>query len=509
MSDKFFSKLSALQDPHGVARDARQLKDLQEKISKCVTLMFARPENGGDPFMFMLIQPKPHILIRKLGDQEIKTAATDGKVFYWNPEFLESLNPQQTGTVCKHEKRHVYLFHCHPSRGAGWDPEIRNIAFDFVDNGGLEADHIKSGRVNKFPLFGGPLGEPIRLKEMMDWIDGKIDFQEGVLRCYSDPLALERTADSIYYEMKSRMKKSPRRCKKEAGGCDALSIDPKTGKSKNGPGPYPAGTCQKCGAKPKPGGGTGGMPDTLDTHIQAEGGATKTEIMADLMKAASFAKQQRGTVPGEVEGLLKELKEPTLSAHDIIVNCFQRRCKDIGDNKDYTRFKRRPQYIWELDEKTGEYVRAHRLYQPKNYDHTPKWAAMIDTSASMSEDNMADGLKELKIVASIHESQGWIVPCDTKPHWDKKIEVTSTCDIRRTQLFGRGGTTFADFFRQLPKELGTDLDLVVVMTDGWIDAIPPELAPPCEVIWIITSDNVGFKPPFGRTCLLYPGVRGT
>lgn len=506
-ADKFYSKLAALQDPDGVAKDARQLRDLQEKISKTVTMLFARPDpNGGDPFMFMLIQPKPHILCRKLGDQEIKTAATDGKAFYWNPEFLESLDERQTGTVLKHEKRHVYLFHCDPSRGQGWDPELRNIAFDFVDNGGLEADHIKSGRVNKFTLFGGPLGEPIRLKEMMDWIDGKVEFPKGVLRCYSDPLAMERTADSIYHEMQSRMKKSPRRCKKENGGCNALTLDPKTGQSTI-PQPWGPDACKKCGAKPKPNGGTGGMPDTLDTHIQGPTGQSKEETMAELMKAADFAKQQRGTVPGEVEGLLKELKEPTLSAHDIVVNCFQRKCKDMGDNKDYTRFKRRAQYLWQKDEVTGVYKPFQRLYQPKNYEYTPKWVCLLDTSGSMTDDMIADGVKELQVISSMHEAQGWIVPCDTKPYWDKKIEVTTTADIKRTQVFGRGGTTLADFFRELPKEMGTDLDVVVVITDGGIDNIPVELAPNCDVVWVHVHPGQ-FTPKFGRVCPLYPGVKG-
>lgn len=513
MSDKFFSKLAALQDPNGVARDARQLHELQKKISTCVTRMFAKPENGGDPFMFALVSPKPHYLIRELGGRKVDTAATDGRSFFWNPEFLESLDvvpgSDHVGTVLKHEKRHIYLHHTSPERGFGWNPKLRNIAFDYIDNGGLEADHIKSGRVNKYPLFGGPLGEPLRIQQFLDWIDGKAELQEKQIYCYSDPEAIKRTADSIYHEIQSHVKRSPRRCKKEDGGCEALTIDPKTGKSKI-PQPWSKDSCPKCGAKPDPSGegGTGGLPRTLDTHIQSENGPTKDEIMADLMKAANFATQCRGTIPAEVEGLLKELREPTLSPHDIIVNCFQRRVRDVGDNKDYTRFIRRPQYIYEVNE-AGEYVPMYRLYQPKNYDHTPKWACLVDTSGSMSEDNIADGVKELQIVASIADSEGYIVPCDSKVYWDRKIQVTSTADIHRTQVVGRGGTVLADFFRDLSKEIGNDLDLVVVVTDGWIDTIPAEYNPGCEVIFILTSGIENFQPPFGRAIKLYPGVAGT
>jgi predicted metal-dependent peptidase len=506
MSDKFYSKLSALQDPHGCAKDARHLRDLQDKVSKCVTMMFAKPEHGGDPFMFALVQPKPHFLAREIFGQPVKTAATDGKAFYWSPDFLDSLDANQTGTVLKHEKGHVFRFHCSPDRGVGWDPELRNIAYDYIVNGSLEHDHIKSGRSRKFNLFGGPLGDPLRLKDLLEWIDGKAEFPKNQVFCYSDPLVVSRTADSIYHEIQAHSKKSPRRCKKEKGGCNALTIDPKTGQSTIAK-PWGPDCCQKCGAKPNPNGGTGGFPDTLDTHVQVPNGASKEEVMADLMKAADFARQVKGNVPAEVEALLKELREPKLTAHDMAVNCFQRRCKDVGDNKDYTRFVRRPQYLWTQDE-NGEYVPMYRLYQPKTFDYTPTWCCLLDTSGSMSDDNIADGLKETQIIASLHGSKGWIVPCDAKPYWDKKIEVTTTADIRRTNVVGRGGTTFADFFRQLPKEMGNELDLVMVITDGYIDHIPLELAPNCEVIWVITAVNPQFKPEFGRVCQLYPGVAG-
>lgn len=507
-ADKFYSKLSSLQDPHGLLDDdPRRMHELRLKHSQTLSRMLAQPSNGGDPFYFALVQTRDSILVRELGGMKIDTAATDGKLFYWNPEFLESLDANQNGTVMKHEMGHVFRHHCSPSRGQGWDPELRNIAFDYVDNGSLEVDHIKSGRVNKFPLFGGPLGEPLRLYELMDWIDGKVELPKGVTRCYSDPLAVERTADSIYHEIQSRSKKSPRRCKKENGGCNALSLDPKTGTS-NIPKPWGPDCCQKCGAKPKPGGGTGGFPETMDTHLQSEGGASKEEIMADLMKAAETASRMRGTVPGEVTALLKELKEPTLSAADLAILCFQQKAKDTGDNKDYTRFLRRPQYIYTQTE-SGDFEPMHRLYQPKCYDFSPRWVCLLDTSLSMTDDDIAFGLKETQVVAALHDSKGWIVPGDTKIYWDKKIEVTSTADVRRTNVHGRGGTTLADFFRDLPKEMGTDLDLVMVITDGGIDTIPANLAPNCQTLWVITSGFDTFKPPFGRAVTLYPGVKGS
>jgi hypothetical protein len=55
----------------------------------------------------------------------------------------------------------------------------------------------------------------------------------------------------------------------------------------------------------------------------------------------------------------------------------------------------------------------------------------------------------------------------------------------------------------LPKKLGADFDLVVIISDGDCGHIPANLRPMCDVLWIITNDRP-FKPSFGRVCQLKP-----
>lgn len=486
------SSITRLQDPDRLADSPRQLEELQRKISDTMTRLFCKPENGGNPFLFALAGPKPHYLAREVHGRPIETAATDGKSFFWSPSFLASLDTNQVSTVMSHESYHVLFFHCDPNRVAGKNPEDWNIAVDYVVNSVIEHEHVKSGRYAKYPLWGGPLGVALPLRNLLDWISGKLDkLPQGV---YSDPSCYGMSPESIYDQIVDSRLKSPRRCKERQGGCGALSLDPKTGKSVFGPGPQnpalPEGTpwgknsCPKCGAPP----GHSSL-DPMDSHIPS--GMTKDEVIGDMLRAAEQAAQTagRGTIPGAIEEALRELERPTLRPQDVIRHCFQRKAIDVGNKNDWKRFRRRGM------------AQKPPVYQPKKYDFKPKWVALVDCSGSMSDADIANGVKELALVAE--GTEGYVVPCDAMPYWDKMTRITRASDLRRTKVVGRGGTVFNQFFKELPQKLGTDIDLVVVVTDGDFFDVPVFLRPACDVLWLVTNKR-DFKPPFGRVIQLNP-----
>jgi len=483
--------IARLQDPASCTSSPRQLKELQDKISSVMTRLFRLPENGGNPFLFALSGPKPHYLAVDLHGHAIETAATDGKNFYWNPAFLESLDLDQVSTVMSHESFHVLFFHCDPVRSAGKEAHDWNLAVDYIVNGVIEHDHAKSGRDKKYKLWGGPLGQPIELKDLLNWIDGKgKDLPDR--GCFADPACHGMSPESIYDQIQSHKIASPRRCKERNGGCGAMSMDPKTGQSKFGPGPQdttkPLGEpwgpqcCPKCGAPPNysPFG-------PMDSHLP--GAQTKEEVMGDMMRAAEAASQMRGTVPGEIEDALGQLKKPTLSPRDIIRHCFQRKAIDVGNKNDWKRFRRR-----------GMAMKPPQ-YHPKKHDYKPKWVALVDCSGSMSDEDITNGVKEMQLVGN--DTEGYMVPCDAVPYWDQVQRITKASDLQRTKVCGRGGTVFDQFFEELPTKLGNDFDLVVIITDGDCGHIPANLRPMCDVLWIITNQRE-FKPTFGRVCQLKP-----
>lgn len=485
-----------LSDPMNVAKDPRQLKDCQDKINACLTRLFRQPSGGGNPFLFALCGPKPHKLAKQLGSMELKTAATNGKEFYWNPEFLESLSAEEVATVMSHESYHVLFFHCAPERAGGLDGHLWNIAVDYVVNATIETEHEKSGRNQKYPkVWTGPLGNPVSLQMYLEWIDGTRDDlpQPG---CFADVTVYGRSPESIYEQIRKAQLNSPRRCKEHAGGCGAMSLDPKTGKSTI-PQPWEPDCCQKCGAKPGEGQGMG----SLDSHIPS--GQTKEETMGDMMRAADQVRAMgRGEVPEGIEQALGRLKKPELSARDIIKMAIAQKRADAGNINDWKRFRRRPSYIYSKDE-NGKYVPKHQLFQPKKHDYLPRWVCLMDTSGSMSDDDIANGVKELQLVADTAE--GWIVPCDARPYWDKATKVSGKTSLQRTQVVGRGGTVFTEFFQDLPKQkFGDKIDLVIILTDGDCGEVPVNLMPRgADCLWIVTNKR-DFKPNFGRVVQLHP-----
>jgi len=472
--------ITRLKDPDNVASSPRQYAELCDKISSCMTRLFQYPKNGGNPFLFALSGPKPHYLVRELRGQKIDTAATDGKNYFWNPDFLAKMDVHQIQTVMSHESYHVLFFHCSPDRAMGKNPKDWNIAVDYIVNGVIEHDHEKSGRSAAFKLWGGEIGTPIPFQDFLDYISGNKDDLPNP-GCFADPAMHGRSPESIYGDIVQAKLASPRRCKEHSGGCGALSLDPKTGQSQV-PLPWKPDACQKCGAEPNHG------PGSMDQHLPSD--MTKDEVMGEMMRAAEQAAATgRGTAPAEVEAALGELKAPVLRPSDIIRHAFMRKAIDVGSKNDWKRLRRR------------QLAMTPRQFLPRKHDHLPKWIVLLDTSGSMSDQDIANGLKEMQAVPK--NSEGWVVPCDAVPYWDQKTLVRNTAELKRTKVVGRGGTVFDQFFEELPKEMGRDFDIVVIISDGDCGHVAPKLRPNCDVLWIITNKRE-FKPSFGRVVQLNP-----
>jgi len=130
---------------------------------------------------------------------------------------------------------------------------------------------------------------------------------------------------------------------------------------------------------------------------------------------------------------------------------------------------------------------------------------MLDTSGSMSDNDISYAVSQLQVMGN--GTDGIVVPCDAAPRWDKATRIKKINDLKRTKVVGRGGTIFDDFFENFPKELGTDFDVIVILTDGYCGNIPIELKPPIPVVWVVTSDFREFKPSFGKVAPLRHEVK--
>lgn len=225
-----------------------------------------------------------------------------------------------------------------------------------------------------------------------------------------------------------------------------------------------------------------GLGGTVDDHMDTSESEEKlAKRISDAMEAA---KKMAGVVPAALEDELGKLTAPKVTWQDIIRTRLLKARAGNGRN-DWTRFRSRPMF-------TG-------LLVPKRKNYYAHFGCLLDTSGSMSKDDMAFGLSQL--TALDERSEGTIVPADADIYWDKatKIKKAVPEEIMKVKIFGRGGTKYAEFFTDYEKNIGK-CDFLIVVTDGFLlDSDVAEMKHPgIDVIWLITSGST-FNPPFGRS----------
>lgn len=237
------------------------------------------------------------------------------------------------------------------------------------------------------------------------------------------------------------------------------------------------GPCDHCG------GGVDifGLGGTVDDHMDSEESEEKlAKRISDAMEAA---KKMTGYVPAALEDELGKLTAPKITWQDVIRTRLVK-ARAGNDRNDWTRFRSRPMF-------TG-------LLVPKRRSMVARFGCLLDTSGSMSKDDMAFGLSQLQSLDS--RSEGTIVPADATIYWEEatKIRTADKDELMKVKVVGRGGTKYAEFFTDYEKNIG-ECDFLIVVTDGFLlDTDIAEMKHPgVDVIWLITSGSA-FNPPFGR-----------
>lgn len=520
----------------------------QDKLSKTFLELATRYTNehvgtglGGDPLIFGLMYPIEHI-----ATLNIPTAGTDGRRYYWNPKFIIRLTPIGLRIVCAHEAWHaIYM---HPSRRGSRLPKLWNIAVDYIVNGTV-MDDFKNRKMDAGKTFTEHLGRFMRLNDFIELIkDPKtvikgfedLNFQDVQDNApdmdlpganddreltageqkelerrekkqkffYADPDLEDdmKRPEKIYDILYALLPKCPK--------CGRVGMYPS--KDSDSPGKEPekqpeqpseqpdcghdhaeGESCNHGGQGNKPGKGKGkgrgpcdhcgggtdifGLGGTLDDHMDTE--ESEEKLAKRISEAMENAKKMAGYVPGALEDELGKLTAPKITWQDIIRARLMKARAGNGRN-DWTRFRTRPMF-------SG-------LLVPKRKNYYAHFGCLLDTSGSMSPDDMAFGLSQL--CALDERSEGTIVPADATIYWDQATKVKKAVpdEISKVKVVGRGGTKYAEFFADYEKNIGK-CDFLVVVTDGFLldQDVADMKHPGIDVIWLITSGSV-FTPPFGR-----------
>lgn len=127
------------------------------------------------------------------------------------------------------------------------------------------------------------------------------------------------------------------------------------------------------------------------------------------------------------------------------------------------------------------------LYTPQ-----PDVSVVVDTSGSMSQDDLREAVSETAAILKATGGQVEFCACDAATEGVTKIaKPQDLCKL----LTGGGGTDMGPAFAAVEK---SKPNLIVCITDGEFNRVPPE--PKARVIWIVVSSRSGgrFKPTYGE-----------
>lgn len=531
--------------------DEKVKRMAEDKLSAVCTELSLSYDNkspgsglGGDPFIFQLFFPIEQVLCGDMkgvpggpggpgGDRPITTAATDGRRYYWNADFINSLSRQGLRFVVAHEAFHaIYM---HPQRRGGRHPWLWNIAVDYIVNYNIMAD-LKSRGFEPTKLFKDHLGEFIELKKYADILAGKIQMNKADEKkkvFFADPNIPDdmRRPEAIYEFLYQQIQKCPK-CGKPVPGQQKPQKDKKKGqqaggqqpgdkdkgkqkgkgkgqgdeKDEDGNGGNQPGGQQgynhdddgdgdgEDGDQPGQGQGqgqggghscdhgceTGPYGSLVDEHMDSD--ASQDELAKRLADAAELSRRMAGKVPGGMEDEIGHLLAPKLRWQDVIRSKLQKVRQGHGRN-DWNRFKTRQMFAG--------------LMVPKRKDFFAQFRVCLDTSGSMSQEDMCWGLSQLQAIDE--RGEGTITPADCTIYWDDTVQIKKANkeEISKVKIKGRGGTMFQHFFDEYEKELGP-CDFIIIITDGYLgDMDYSRTKPKVPVYWILTASH-NFKPPFGK-----------
>lgn len=475
---------------------------LEKKLTAAISRMAFKTQNGGNPFLFLFAATKTHYLLSSDDPSNFHhTACTTGEYFEWDADFLESLDRNEVRWVMEHEVNHIISAHCTPELSIGRDRQLLAVVVDFFATGMI--DHFHEQCQRSWSLYEGEvIKKPYGVEEYRKWLDGTLD---SLPPFAGDMECLDRAPVDVYNDLLPHFENSPRRCLE----CKSFTLNPSTGESRI-PRPWKEPHCAACGAPVKFGPygeqqpfRIQGDPGPMDEHREVSEEKAR-RMNQEVMRIAETVQKTygRGKIPGFLQNKLSELENPTLSVNDLLQNVFTTRKVRTGDKKDWSQFRRRPEYIYEQDQ-FGKYVPKTQIFRPMTKSFFVNYFCMVDCSASMIGD-IERGIKEIQLVASMYKNRGQMVPVDTQPYWEHIIEINSVNDLSNFKPTGLGGTNFQTFFEDFRERYeDDDIDILFIITDGDVDHVPLELLPrKTDLVWIITSEHGNFKPNAGRVIYL-------
>ncbi|HMM46606.1 MAG TPA: VWA-like domain-containing protein [Thiobacillaceae bacterium] len=366
-----------------------------------------------------------------------KTTATDAKAFYFNPHFIESLNLAQTQFVLAHEAMHCAMGHDHRRHGRikrRWD-----VACEHAVNLVLIEDGMK-------PPLHGILADQNYLTLSAEEIYPMIPDDTP-----------EESFDEHLFDNDSEAGSSPDESMHEN--------DPKPGDTGGGDkegesAPEQAGSGDRVSEKPDP-----------PTQSERE---ELAEQWKNRLAAAAQSARQAGKLSQSMMRWIDDLLAPNVPWRALLARFFV-----VNQRDDYS--WRRP------SRREGDAL------LPRLSSEGIEVVAAIDTSGSISDDELREFVTELDALKGQVRARITLLACDhhiaEQAPWE--FEPWDTMQLP-ADIQGGGGTDFRPVFEWIERE-NRNPNMLVYFTDaeGDFPAVPPGY----PVIWLVKGKG---RVPWGE-----------
>jgi predicted metal-dependent peptidase len=383
-------------------------------------------------------------------------ATTKSWVMLWDPAIATKFGVEGTAAVLVHELSHLIRDHFARFSAPGINPNLGNIAGDLAINPSL----IEMG-------FNPPEGSGV-WPQMFKLPNGLTAEQY-----YAELLKME--AEYVYLDSATDEQLRSKAIKVEGcGSCSgrkrADEPEENEGKGKDKETQQSKG---KDGAQEEAQGGNEGRTENEIQRI-------KTAV------AKAIQEKGRGSAPSDLERWAAEqLAPPKVRWEEKLA----RACRSAiayrpgAGRSTYTKISRR---------QAGLGFGAGAPVLPSYRATRPRVTFLVDTSGSMSSDDLASALTEAQGILRACGASLDVMVCDADVHGYKEVR---SIDQARAMLHGGGGSDFMPAFQQLAEHV-PKVEIVVAATDGDI-SVPKREPPGMQVIWLLIGRHAQLPCSWG------------
>lgn len=415
-------------------------------VSARISLLFEMPFIGNLALRLKLVE----------ADGWCNTAATDGRHFYYNREFIKNLKRDELLFLCGHEVFHVIWDHL--GRRGQRNAKILNMAQDYVINDALK--QARCGTMPKGGLWDQRFNEEMASEEVYE-----ILIRESV--------TVKDTLD-MHLELGGEGEEG------EGNGGEGGQEYEVTILGKDGP------------------------PKLSDKDLQQ----IRQEMRSAVIQAARA--HGAGSVPKGLRRMIEDLIEPKMDWRSLLDAHIRSARKSNFTFARNSRTTSALRYLASLqpeddteDMFEGLRSRGVPMLPAQDVENEIEVFCAIDCSGSETEEMIRDQLSEVKgIMMTFPAFKIHVITFDTKVYNYRVYTPENLDDIDTYPIDGGGGTLFMQIFNFL-KDKGIEPHRLVVFTDGYPNGNDWGDPDYCDTLFVIHG-NKSIKAPFGLTAYYEP-----